>query len=229
VLNRVMLQEVYISQSITQRLLDDAAYPLGEWMAERIADKMGRASGEAFVTGDGVNKPRGITQYALSTAVDASRPWGTIQSVKTGVSGAFAAATTSVSPADVLVDTVYALRATYRQNASWLMNSKTAGACRKMKDADGRFIWTDSLVVGQPPIMLGYPVEIDEFIPDIGANAPAIWFGDWAQGYVIVDRPGVRLLRDPYTNKPNVIFYAYQRVGGGLQNSEAIKAVVFGT
>lgn len=221
------LREVYCNQPITQRLLDDSAYPLGEWLAGRISDKIGRSSGEAFMTGDGINKPRGLTTYTLAATTDATRAWGTMQAVYTGASAAFATASTTVSPADVLIDAVHTLRAEFRRNAAWIMNSKTAGIVRKMKDVDGRFIWTDSLIVGQPPTLLGYPVELDEFAPDIGAGIAAIWFGDFAQGYLIVDRPGIRLLRDPFTSKPNVIFYAYARVGGGLQNSEAIKAVVF--
>lgn len=225
----VPLHELYCLQAITQRLLDDSSYPLGEWLGGRIADKHGRSSGSAFMVGDGVKKPRGLTTYPLSSADDSARPWVTIQALYTGVDGSLPAASASISPADILIDTVYALKAQFRRNAVWIMNSKTAGVVRKLKDADGRFIWTDSIAAGQPPLLLGYPVEVDEFAPDIGTDTAAIWFGDIAEAYVIVDRPGIRLLRDPFTDKPNVLFYAYSRVGGGLQNSEAVKAVVFGS
>lgn len=221
----VPLQEVYCLQPITQRLLDDSSYPLGDWLAGRISDKLGRSSGAAFMTGDGVKKPRGLTTYNLSSASDSARPWVTVQALYTGEDGGFA----TVNSADILIDTVYALSAQFRRNATWIMNSKTAGIVRKMKDADGRFIWTDSIAAGQPALLLGYPVEVDEFAPDIGTDAAAIWFGDIGEAYLVIDRPGIRLLRDPFTSKPNVLFYAYSRVGGGLQNSEAVKAVVFGS
>lgn len=220
----VPLHEVYANQKITQRMLDDSRYPLGDWLSGRIADKLGRAAGAAFATGDGIKKPLGLTASTLESTEDASRTWGNIQAHFTGVAGDFAADT----PQDIIVDTVHSLQAHFRPNARWVMNSKTAGAVRKMKDADGRFIWADSLSAGQPPLLAGYPVELDEFMPDIGADAPAIWFGDFEQGYIIVERPGLRLLRDPFTDKPHVLFYAYARVGGAVQNSEALKAIVFG-
>lgn len=221
----VPLHEVYANQKITQRMLDDSQYPLGNWLSERIADKLARAAGAAFATGDGSKKPLGLTSYTLNSTEDATRTWGEIQAHYTGVSGDFGADT----PQDIIVDVVHSLQAHFRPNARWVMNSKTAGAVRKMKDSDGRFLWADSLASGQPPLLMGYPVELDEFMPDIAADAPAIWFGDFEQGYIIVERTGMRLLRDPFSDKPNVLFYAYARVGGAVQNSEALKAVVFGT
>lgn len=221
----VPLHEVYANQKITQRMLDDSQYPLGDWLSERIADKLGRAAGAAFATGDGTKKPLGLTSYTVESTADATRAWGNIQAQYTGVDGDFAASDAE----DIIVDTVHSLQAHFRPNARWVMNSKTAGAVRKMKDSYGRFLWADSLAAGQPPLLMGYPVELDEFMPDIAADAPAIWFGDFEQGYVIVERPGLRLLRDPFSDKPNVLFYAYARVGGAVQNSEAVKAIVFGT
>jgi HK97 family phage major capsid protein len=223
------LMELYALRPITQRLLDDSKYDLGGWLAGRIADKLGRAAGSAFFIGDGENKPRGLSTYTHVATADATRAWGEIQRLPTGASGAFATATTSVSPGDVLVSTVYALKAEHRRNARWIMNSATAAVVRKLKDAEGRFLWSDSLVAGQPSTLLGYAVEIDEYAPDIAANTNAIWFGDFKRAYLIVDRPGLKLLRDPYTSRPNVLFYAYARVGGGLADSEAVKAVYFGS
>ena len=138
----------------------------------------------------------------------------------------FKTATASVSGADALFDVVYSLRAPYRPNARWLMNLATAGAVRKLKDAEGRFVWADARE-GQPATLCGFPVELDEEMPDVGANSLSIAFGDLEKAYIIVDRPGLRLMRDPYTAKPHVIFYAYRRVGGGLQNSEAVKLLKF--
>ncbi|WP_167620076.1 phage major capsid protein [Paracoccus ravus] len=219
----VTCDELYTLQPITQRLLDDSQYDLGQWLEDRIADKLARAAGSAFMIGDGDKKPSGIVTYPRSSEADSARDWGTIQAQYTGASGAF-----GTGGADILVDAVYSLQGHYRQNARWVMNSKTLAVVRRMKDSDGRFLWADSLAAGQPATLLGYPVETDESAPDIGANAAAIWFGDWQQAYVVVRKPGLRLLRDPYSSKPNVLFYAYSRVGGALQNSEAIKAIVFG-
>jgi HK97 family phage major capsid protein len=223
----VPLEEIYTLQPITQRLLDDSDFNLGTWLEGKIADKFARSEGAAYVAGNGIKKPRGLLTYNISTDKDLTRPWGTIQIVKTGVDGAFNTATTSVNPADSLFDVVYSLRAPYRPNARWLMNLSTAGVVRKLKDAEGRFVWADARE-GQPAMLCGFPVDLDEEMPDIGADSLSIAFGDIEQAYIIVDRPGLRLMRDPYTAKPNVLFYAYRRVGGALQNSEAVKLLQFG-
>ena len=168
-------------------------------------------------------RPRGILSYDTCLLADGNRPWGVIQHVNTGAAGAFA----SSDPADALINLVYSLRAPYRPNARWLMNLATAGMVRKLKDAEGRYIWGEALIAGQPPTLLGFPVEIDEEMPAIGANSLSIAFGDFSQAYIIVDRPGIRLLRDPYSAKPYVLFYSYRRVGGQVQNSEAYKLLRF--
>jgi len=222
----VPLDELYSLQRITQRLLDDSKYDLGGWLAGRIADRLARAAGEAFMTGNGTLRPKGLADYPMTAEVDDARAWGTIQAHYTGADGAFGAG--SAGP-DLLVDVVYSLAARFRPDARWIMNSKTAGAIRKMKDGEGRFIWSDSLAAGQPPLLLGYPVELDEYCPDMATDAAAIFFGDIGQAYCIVDRPGLRLLIDPYSDKPNRLFYSYMRIGGRLQDSEAVKAVVFGS
>ena len=129
--------------------------------------------------------------------------------------------------ADSIISLVYALGATYRANASFVMNSKTAGAVRKLKDADGRFLWSDGLAANEPARLLGYSVLVAEDMPDIASNANALAFGDFRRGYLVVDRLGVRTLRDPYTRKPYVLFYTTKRVGGGVQNFEAIKLMKF--
>jgi len=224
----VPVPEIYTTQTVTQRLLDDSKFDIAGWMNSKIADKFSRSEGAAFVSGDGINKPRGFLTYDTSTAADSARDWWTMQHINTGVSGAFATASTSASPADALFNTVYSLRTPYRSNARWLMNLATAGIVRKFKDPDGAFIWGDARQ-GQPASLCGFPVELDEEMPDIGADSLSIAFGDFEQAYIVVDKPGIRLLRDPYTAKPHVLFYAYRRIGGGLQNGEAVKLVRFGT
>lgn len=222
---RVPLHEITTNQSVTQKLLDTSSYDLGAWLEDRIASKFARSEGAAFVTGDGIIKPRGYTTYTLSTSGDSTRTDGQLQYLATGVSADFAAS----NKGDKLVDLVYSLRAPFRANACFMMNSLTAGQVMKFKDGDGRYLWSESLQAGQPARLLGYPVYMDEELPDIAANSLSIAFGDFFQGYVTVDQPGFKLLRDPYSSKPNVLFYAYRRTGGSLQDSDAIKLLRFGT
>jgi HK97 family phage major capsid protein len=225
---RIALAEIYALQKVTQRLIDDAKFDVASWIAEKIRDKFARSFGQAFVNGDGVGKPRGLLTYPTSTAGDATRPWFTIQHVNTGNASGFIAPTSSASPMDCLIEMVYALRAPYRQNARWVMSRTTAGIVRKLKDSEGRFIWADARE-SAPATLLGFPVEIDEEMPPVEAGSLPIALGDFAQAYVIVERPGLRLLRDPYSDKPHVLFYAYSRIGGGVANSEAVKLLRVGT
>jgi HK97 family phage major capsid protein len=150
--------------------------------------------------------------------------WGNIGYVATGTAGDF----DPTNASDAIVDLVYALGARYRANASFVMNSKTAGAVRKMKDADGRFLWSDGLSQGQPARLMGYPVLIAEDMPDIATDAMAIAFGDFGAGYTIAERPDLRVLRDPFSAKPHVLFYATKRVGGDVTDFAAIKLMKFG-
>lgn len=220
---RVPVMELYALQPVTQRLLDDARFDVGAWVSAKIGDKFARSFGAAFVKGDGVARPRGLLTYPTSLQADGVRPWFTIQHINTGAAGGFLGTTNATaSPADVLVDMVHALRAPYRPNARWTMNRTTAAIVRKFKLTDGQFIWADTRDA-TPDTLLGFPVELDEEMPDVGAGNLPIAFGDFAQAYLIVEKPGVRLLRDPYSAKPNVHFYAYGRVGGGVQNGEAVK------
>ncbi|KIT17287.1 phage major capsid protein [Jannaschia aquimarina] len=217
----IPLHELSALPKASQRLLDDAAFDVETWLAERIADKFARAEAKAFVNGDGADKPRGFLTYPA--VAESSWGWGNLGYVATGAPDDFDAN----DPADAIVDLVYSLGARYRANASFVMNSKTAGAVRKMKDADGRFLWSDSLAAGQPAQLMGYPVLISEDMPDIGADALAIAFGDFGAGYTIAERPDLRVLRDPFSAKPHVLFYATKRVGGDVTDFAAIKLLKF--
>ncbi|MBR9863091.1 MAG: phage major capsid protein [Rhodobacteraceae bacterium] len=217
----IPLHELSALPKASQRLLDDSAFDVEGWLASRIADKFSRAEGVAFVSGNGVDKPTGFLTY--TTVANNSWSWGDLGYVATGADGDFAA----LDPADAIVDLVYSLGARYRANATFVMNSKTAGAVRKMKDADGRFLWSDGLAAGEPARLMGYPVLVAEDMPDISSGANAIAFGDFAAGYTVAERPDLRILRDPFSAKPHVLFYATKRVGGDVSDFAAIKLLKF--
>ena len=217
----IKLHELSALPKASQRLLDDSAFDVEGWLAERISAKFNQAESSAFVSGDGVDKPKGFLQY--KSADNGTEAWGELGHIKSGVSGDFPA----VDPADVLIDLVYGLGAQYRANATFVMNSKTGGRVRKIKDNDGRFLWADSLAAGEPARLLGYPVLICEDMPDIADWAPAIAFGDFGAGYTIAERPDLRILRDPFSAKPHVLFYATKRVGGDVSDFKAIKLLKF--
>lgn len=224
---RVPLHEICAMPKATQKLIDIASIDVLAWLYEKVGDAFATKEGAAFHDGDGVGKPRGILTYPTAATSDATRAWGTIEHVNTGVSGAFPTSSTTVNPADVLVDVTSALKAQHRAGANWLMNRTTAATVRKLKDAEGRHVWVDSLIADQPPMLLGFPVEIDESMPDISADSLSIAFGNFAKAYTIVEQPGAKYLTDPYTDKPNVRLFAYRRVGGDVNNTEAIKFLKF--
>ena len=221
VIDRIVipLHELSALPKASQRLLDDSAFDIEGWLAGRIADKFARAEAQSFISGDGIDKPRGILNH---TAVDTdSWSWGSLGYVATGSDG-------DIGSADAIIDLVYALDARYRAGASFLMNSKTAGLIRKLKDADGRFLWSDGLAAGEPARLMGYPVLVAEDMPDVASDSLSIAFGDFGAGYTIAERPDLRILRDPFSAKPHVLFYATKRVGGDVSDFAAIKLLKFG-
>ena len=215
--------ELYANPAASQTMLDDAAFDVESWLASEIATEFARAEGAAFVSGSGVNRPKGFLAAPTSAAADGVRPFGTLQFVASGSAGGFAAS----NPQDRLIDLVQALRPPYRQGAVFVMNSATAARIRKLKTADGAFLWQPGLVAGQPDTLLGYPVVEAEDMPDIAADSLSIAFGNFKAGYLIAERTETQILRDPYTHKPFVHFYATKRVGGQVSNSEAIKLMKF--
>ncbi len=215
--------ELYANPAATQAMLDDAAFDVEGWLAGEIATEFAKAEGAAFVNGNGTNKPRGFLQAPTAVTGDATRPFGTLQYVAAGAAGAFVA----TNPQDRLLDLVHSLRAPYRQGASWVMNASTLATIRKFKTTDGAFIWQPGVAAGQPDTLLGYPVVEAEDMPDIAANSLSIAFGNFKAGYLIAERTETNILRDPYSNKPYVHFYATKRLGGALINSEAIKVMKF--
>jgi HK97 family phage major capsid protein len=217
------VMELYAMPAATTTLLDDAAVDIDRWIAGEVEMAFAEQESAAFVNGDAVKKPRGFLDYP--TLAESAWAWGSLGYVVTGTSGAFAASNAS----DVLVDVIYALKAGYRQNAHFVMNRKTQSVIRKLKDADGHYLWAPPATADGRATIMNFPVVEAEDMPDIGANTRSIAFGDFSRGYLIVDRLGVRVLRDPYSQKPYVLFYTTKRVGGGVQDFDAIKLVKFGT
>jgi len=207
--NEIVAHEIYAEPRATQRMLDDTGFSVEGWLARKIADKFRRTEATAYVNGTGVGKPRGIMSYTAGTA------WGTIEQV---VSGAAAAVTF-----DGLIDLETALKEDYRNRAVFLMKRTTVGAVRKLKDSNGQYLWQPNLQVGQPATLMGYPVRLANDVAAVAANALAVAFGDFGAAYTIVERSGIRVLRDPYTAKPFVKFYSTRRVGGDVVNFEAFK------
>lgn len=215
----IQLHELSALPKASQRLLDDSAFDIEGWLAGRIADKFARAEAAAFVNGDGIDKPKGF--LAHTTVDNEVWAWGNLGYVPTGIDA-------DVTP-EAIIDVVYALGAEYRANGTFVMNSKTAGLVRKLKDNDGRFMWSDGLAAGQPATLMGYPVVVAEDMPDVSTGANAIAFGDFAAGYTVAERPDLRILRDPFSAKPHVLFYATKRVGGDVSDFAAIKLLKFAT
>jgi len=212
--------ELYANLAATQTLLDDSFVNLEEWIASEVEEAFAGQERAAFVNGDGDDKPRGFLDYEM--VAEGSHVWGKIGYIATGVDAGFAAE----APVDDLIDLIYTPKPQFRQNARFVMNRRTVSAVRKLKDGDDRYIWEPNDAGGAT--LLGYPISEIEDMPDMAADSFAIAFGDFARGYLIVDRAGVRVLRDPYSAKPYVLFYVTKRIGGGVQNFDAIKALKFG-
>ncbi len=214
--------ELYAMPAATQSLLDDSVVNIDQWIAEEVQAAFADQESAAFVNGDGINQPTGFLNY--TNVEDSTWSWGNIGYTVTGTDGAFDA----TAPSDALVDTIYSLKAGYRQSAHWVMNRSTQAEIRKLKDADGNYLWQPASSLDGQATLMNFPIAESEDMPDIAANSFAAAFGNFKRGYLIVDRLGVRILRDPYSSKPYVLFYTTKRVGGGVQNFEAIKLLKFG-
>jgi HK97 family phage major capsid protein len=212
--------ELYAMPAATQTLLDDAVVDIERWIAEEVEAAFAEQESAAFVNGDGVNKPKGFLTY--QTVEDEIWEWGRLGAIHTG-----GASFPADDPSDALVELIYALKAGYRQNASFVMNRRTQGAIRKFKDDSGQYLWAPPASPGQAATLMGFPVIEAEDMPDIAAGACAVAFGVFKRGYLVVDRTGMRVLRDPYSAKPYVLFYTTKRVGGGVQDYAAIKLLKF--
>lgn len=209
--------EIYANPAATQGMLDDAEINLESWLAEEVQTEFARQEGLAFISGDGTNKPTGILTYVTGAANATKHPFGAIGLVNSGSANEITS--------DSIIDLVYDLPAAFTGNARFILNRKTLGAIRKLKDGQDNYLWQPSYVAGQPSTLAGFPVVEMPDMPDVAADAVPILFGDFQQAYLIVDRVGIRVLRDPYTNKPYVMFYTTKRVGGGLLNPEPVRGL----
>jgi HK97 family phage major capsid protein len=214
--------ELYAMPAATQTLLEDSAVNIDEWVAEEVRIAFAEQENAAFVLGDGSNKPKGFLSY--DTVAESSWAWDKIGYLTTGVSGGLPV----TDPADTLIDLIYSLKSAYRANAHWVMNRSTQGEIRKIKDGDGNYIWRPGDQAGQNATLMAFPIAETEDMPEIDADSFSIAFGDFGRGYLVVDRIGIRILRDPFSAKPYVLFYTTKRVGGGVQDFNAIKLLKFG-
>lgn len=231
---KIFAHEQYAEPRATQKILDDMQFDIEGWLIRKISDKLVRTENAAFVTGNGSSKPRGFVDYGSSavTTDDGSRDWGVLQYVPVGAAGAFptisGGGADGASDPDALVTIIHKLKPSYRTNARWMMNRATVGEVRKLKDANGQYLWSmGNIQAGQPQQLLGYPITEAEDMADMTSDSISIAFGDFRSGYTIVDRLGLRLLRDPYTTKGFVKFYVTKRVGGDVVDFDAIKLLKF--
>ncbi|OZA67313.1 MAG: capsid protein, partial [Sphingomonadales bacterium 39-62-4] len=211
------LGEIYANAAASQQLLDDSEINIDSWLTGEIETEFARQEGIAHLSGDGTNKPFGILTYVTDAAQAARHPWGDIKVTNSGHATLFTT--------DGLVTAVYELPAMYEPNAKFFLNRSSLGAIRKLKDGQGNYIWQPTYVAGQPSTLIGRPVVDVPDMPNVGAGNIAALFGDMRETYLIVDRIGVRILRDPYTNKPYICFYVTKRTGGGVQNPDSMKAI----
>jgi HK97 family phage major capsid protein len=214
--------ELYAMPAATQALLDDSIVNLDQWVAQEVETVFAEQETDAFLNGDGVTRPKGILAY--TKVAQNAWTWGNTGYIATGVAGAFAA----TNPTDKLVDLIYATKAGYRQNARFMISRNTQAQIRKFKDAQGNYLWQPAATAEGNAMLLNFPVVESEYMPDIGTDSFSVAFGDFKRGYLIVDRVGTRILRDPFTAKPYVLFYTTKRVGGGMQDFDAIKLLKFG-
>ena len=213
--------ELYAMPAASSHLLDDSAVNIDQWIADEVRITFAQQEGAAFINGNGVNTPKGFLAYP--TVDNSIWSFGNLGTIKSGAAGAFPAA----NPFDKLIELIHAVKAGYRANGSFVMNRNTQSLVRKMKDQIGDYLWEPSTTPGVPSTLMGYPVIEAEDMPDVAADSVAVAFGDFQRGYLVVDRIGIRVLRDPYSAKPYVLFYTTKRVGGGVQDFDAIKLLKF--
>jgi len=209
-------KEIYAMPVATQKLLDDSRIDIAAWLGNEVAIEFADEEGDSFINGDGVSKPKGLDAY--TKIANASYAWGKMGYIAGGHA-------TLLNSADKLIDVTNALKPVYLNGSSWLMNRTTLNVIRKFKDGEGNYLWRPGLEAGAPNVLLGYPTVTDDNVEDIGAGNYPLYFGNFKRAYLIVDRFGIRVLRDPFSSKPHILFYTTKRVGGGIVMYEAMKTM----
>ncbi|WP_239424222.1 phage major capsid protein [Snodgrassella communis] len=213
--------EIYANPAVSQTALDDAEIDVEALVNEEVSNEFAIRENEAFFVGDGVkDKPQGILTFVEGQKNEKAHPLGAIQAVQAKSSGP------SGICADDIFDLIGALPSAFMPNAAFMMNRKTMTLARKMKNNMGDYIWQQSMQAGQPNRLLGYPVYEVSNMPDMGSGSIPMLFGDFRRAYLILDRKGIRVLRDPFSHKPYIHFYTTKRTGGGVDNPEAVKAML---
>lgn len=209
--------EIYANPQATQTSLDDMFFDVEAWLSGEVAMEFAEQEGLAFLTGNGTNKPKGLLANTLATADDGTRAFGEIQKILSGSAGNF--------DSDNLLSLIYKLKKAYRNGAQWMFAGTTLHKVRTFKDSQGNYLWTPGLQTGEASALLGYGIAENEDMPVVASAANAVMFGNFQRAYTVVDRIGTRILRDPYTNKPNVGFYTTKRVGGMTTDTNAVKVL----
>ncbi len=210
----INMKEIYAEPGATQISLDDSFMDLANWLADEVSIEFDEEEGTAFITGDGVKRPHGIAAY--SKVANASYAWGKTGFITSG-------SASNLTDLDALIALQHALKPRYRGGATFLMNDSTSEVIRKLKDGDGNYIWRPGLMLGQPDVLLGKPIDYDDNVASISAGTFPIIYANFKRAYLVLDRMGIRILRDPYTSKGNVLFYTTKRVSGGIVMYEAVK------
>jgi HK97 family phage major capsid protein len=221
---RIEVNNQRSSPRISPVLLEDGAVNVEQWLSESIARDFALSEQTSFITGSGVGRPRGITTYTTAATADSSRLWGQLEHVVTGTSGGFGSNANGI---DKLIDLTGKLKSGYRAGAVWMMSKATLASARVLKTSSGDYIWQPSTQAGNPSVLLSYPVVEAEDMPTIAADSLSIAFGNFGNGYMVVDRLGLSVLRDPFSNNPYITFHATRRVGGGVVDFDAIKFLKF--
>lgn len=220
----VTAHEGRVMPKATQSILEDASIDIEAWLARKVSDRIARGEADTFVNGSGIGRPRGFATYTTAATADSSRTWGQMEHVKTGANGAFA----STASADVIFDLIGAMNPRYLTNARFVTRREVVTAIRKFKGATtGDYLWQPGLQAGAPDRILGYPITIAMDMPALATDSLSLAFGDFMEGYQIVDRIGLTTLRDPFSSKPYVLFYTRMRVGGDVIDFDAIKFLKF--
>ena len=221
---RIEVNNQRSSPRIGPNMLEDGAVNVEQWLQNAVSRDFSLSEQTAFITGSGVGRPRGITTYTTAATADSSRAWGQLEHVATGTSGGFGS---NANGTDKLIELTGKLKSGYRAGAVWMMSKATLASTRVLKTSGGDYIWQPSTQAGNPSVLLGYPVVEAEDMPTIAADSLSIAFGNFSNGYMVVDRLGLSVLRDPFSNNPYITFHATRRVGGGVVDFDAIKFLKF--